>query len=103
MSGLDLKSTMFYLPEEVGAIFRRDTGWAYKAGRGFLKSAARRFGRKQTLFLRSEVDRIAAEGLPITRRTRRNNVDAKAEKRYDGELPENPGGKAPAAGGATDA
>ena len=89
MSGIDLKGLLFYTPEEVATLFRRtlkenrvdregnlvakagdpDVDWVYRtAARGFLKAAVRRFGRKQTLFLRAEVDRIACEGASTKRK-----------------------------------
>ncbi len=55
---------MFLTPEEVAALFRRegDVRFAYRAavGRGFLRPAARRFGRR-LLFDRAEVERIIEE------------------------------------------
>jgi hypothetical protein len=123
MSGLDLKAVLFYLPEEVATMFRRtlrdykvdregnligrpddpDVWWAYRAGRRFLKPAVRRFGKKQTLFLKAEVDRIVAEGVPTTWKEKKKKVDVNTAKRYNGNVPEGPGTEDQAAGGGTDA
>lgn len=75
MSGLDLKAVIFLTAPEVASIFRRDVDWVYKKARtGFLKGAARRFGPKMTLFLRSEIDRIVDEGLPVGGRKPRHKT-----------------------------
>ena len=90
MSGLNLKGTLFYTPEEVAAIFRReriatatrtrkrkdgtkervevevDYGlrWVYRMAKdGFLKPHARKFGR-MLLFSKEGVDRMMMIGAP---------------------------------------
>ena len=103
MSGLNLTRALFYTPEEVGELFRRDKQWAYKVASGFLAPSVRRFGRKQTLFLRAEVDRIALEGVPVDRSRYRKPLDVKTAKRYGANVPERPGAEDSATGGATDA
>jgi hypothetical protein len=61
MSGLNLKAALFYRPEEVAEMFRREGNlrWVYRhaAKGGFLAPHARRFG-KTLLFSREGIDRL---------------------------------------------
>ena len=60
----NLHEHLFLTPDEVATLFRHegDKRFAYRAaiGKGFLRPAARRFGRT-LLFLRAEVERIIEE------------------------------------------
>ncbi len=63
--GPDLKAAIFYTPEEVARIFRREgdprkaVRWVYRHAEegGFLAPCARRFGRT-ILFSREGIDRL---------------------------------------------
>jgi len=58
-----LKAALFYRPEEVAELFRRDGDLRFvyrQASQGFLKPYARRFGR-MLLFSREGIDRLISE------------------------------------------
>lgn len=54
----DLTPHLYLTPEEVAALFRKDTAWVYRQRHKLLKPAARAFGRRHLLFLKTEVYRI---------------------------------------------
>ena len=64
MSPLDLKRSIFYTPEEVADLFRREGNlpWVYRHARpgGFLHPAARKFGR-QLLFSRDVIEKLIGD------------------------------------------
>ena len=55
MNTHDLKADLFLTPEETAALFRRDVAWVYRQRNQLLKPAARTFGRKHLLFLKTEL------------------------------------------------
>jgi len=58
-----LKAALFYRPEEVAELFRRDGDLRFvyrQASQGFLKPHARRFGR-MLLFSKEGIDRLISE------------------------------------------
>lgn len=54
----DLTPHLYLTPEEVAALFRKDTPWVYRQRNKLLKTAARSFGKRHLLFDKKEVYQI---------------------------------------------
>jgi len=100
MSGLDLKSLLHLTPKETADLFRREIDWVYKHSGpgGLLEKAVRRYGPRNTLYLKAELERIIASPPPPKTR-----VCKKTQKRYTGNIPDGPGTEDPEEEGGTHA